>query len=683
MWTTVNQVDLTDAIDPDSFEVTSTLSDPLPRCKFKIDDPGCLINLDTQQEIIVWDETGGTNMVPAINLILNPFIYTLGAGSNWTASGPNSGLILSASPSNYSATATLANAPLGLGQQQQQTLLGDILPGITYCFSWRSKITTTFVGAVAFAGIDFLDSSGAVISGASSTTNYTTTGGVETRQSITTTAPSNAAFALVRWGINVTSATNSGAIQWGFGTTLKTQFMLEPCMFVKKGVAYPTYDCSFIIIENSLCVGMPDGTASRRCRVFTGYIDDLIATYNGNNRVWEVQCAGTGAILENVNLLNINVADGTYDDTIINNIVSTSYQGLLSTSAMWTSAPPTTVQRGIQVASESYADQTFRDILNSLADQSGYIFYVDPYFYLHYSPLYWDVAAVEISVDNPDYVKTFPPVEYSIERDGTALKNRVKVTGASQVYPTQTDVWSGDGTKKTFPLTYSPKTLGSCSVGKVGVSGVNTFSQGYAALVDKGALQLICQNAPASGSNNVNLSYTFEAPVAASVQSLDSYARFRGYYDSKVNDTSLTSVAAAISRGLAELTKNAFPKVVISFKTDQIFTPGQIIFFTSSHDGYTREPFVCQEVTGHVLGGGENEYEVKCGAYVPTLIDVLRNTQKAVNKAQTTANTNAPVQIDLVTSDTIKYSDSISATTQTAPPAAVYGSAIYGFSSFQ
>jgi hypothetical protein len=107
------------------------------------------------------------------------------------------------------------------------------------------------------------------------------------------------------------------------------------------------------------------------------------------------------------------------------------------------------------------------------------------------------------------------------------------------------------------------------------------------------------------------------------------------------------------------------------------------MFFTSAHDNYSRQPFVIQEIYIHCLGGGQNEWTVTAGAYIPNAIDTIRNSIKAINKAQTTANTNAALQIDLVVSDTLAYSDKLTVTPVSSPAAAVYGISIYGFSSFQ
>ena len=209
---------------------------------------------------------------------------------------------------------------------------------------------------------------------------------------------------------------------------------------------------------------------------------------------------------------------------------------------------------------------------------------------------------------------------------------------------------------------------------------MNTLgSGGIVALIDKANMQLIFQTAPASGTNNVVCTYTYEAPVT--VQVIDQNAANTpvapGYaqpnYDSKVNDTNLTSLVAATTRGLAELSKASSPKTIITLKTNRYTQPGYISFLSATLSGILNQPFTVQQCDGSYLGNGINEFAYTLGAYQANLIDHIRNANKTSNRSTTTSNIYAPQQIDVVVSEFVAYSDKVTATVQPLYATGVYG----------
>src|SRR5712692_7874508 len=95
------------------------------------------------------------------------------------------------------------------------------------------------------------------------------------------------------------------------------------------------------------------------------------------------------------------------------------------------------------------------------------------------------------------------------------------------------------------------------------------------------------------------------------------------------------------------------------------------------------QPYVCQQVDLTYLGNGLAEFSYTLGAYRPTLLDHIRNANKAVNRSKTTSNVNTPQQTDLVFSDTAQYSDSLSFTLTPPNPGnydastSIYGTTTY------
>lgn len=685
MWTVINSFDRTAQVQRD-IAIQASATDPLARLDFTLKDPGSHITLQEVQEVLVFDENtknlDGTTAIPAYNAVINVFLANTGGGPTqvpgaWSTSGTNLSLFAWTDDhlGNRNVVMTFSNSAVGSGLAYQNVLAGNVQPGQSYMFSCNVTGGGTITNIQSLVELIWLDSS---LSPISTLQDVRTPPTSTTRIAVSGVAPSNAYAIQVVFGGQSTNATNSGTI------TFDTP-QCEPMWFASsQGISYPTPPCNAGDANSTV---LPDGSSTRTCRVFAGYIDDLYDEYAGVNRTWTVSCAGPGSVLENQNLISINYSVPTYDDVIINNILSTYYVNILSSGSPRQQAPPTTVQRGALMDSLSINDGTFREILNGLADTSGYIFYVDNYYYLRYQPLYWDVTPITIS-DSPDYITSYPPQDYKLQRDATAIKSRVKVVGGKFLAPAIPDTFSGDGTTKVFNLSFQPYNIaGNVTVGgsgvKTGIKGVNTLNVGgYLALVDKGGQTLTFQNAPAAGTNNIVLTYTYEAPVAVVVQSLDSYAKYKRWFDSKVNDSTLTSLKAATNRGLSELTKYAFARPILTLKLQRLIYPGTTVLFTSSHDGYTSQPFTVQTMRITTLGGGIYIYEYQCGFYNPTFVDHLRNVHKALNRSQTTANVTAAVQTDLVSSDnTIHYTDSVSVTTGGTGPY-VYGTAKYGYSSY-
>lgn len=702
MWTTINQFDLTPHIDPQGFEVFLGVNDDLPSLKFDLDDNGSLINLAEGQEVIVWDETAldvvtGLTMIPAMNLLTNEDLYsaTSSPGSPWTSTGTLSGIINSNTTLLFEVDMIFNNSALGSGYFQQITQANYCKPGMAYCFSYLVKIDAPLTNANAVVNIMFLDQAQNVISGTTVTDTFSSTpSNLYQRRSITSAvAPSNAYYVQVQIGGQTTvGGTNSGTIRYGQNQNTNANTMLEPVLFAAtQGVSYPTPSVGYYLPGSGAV--MADQTTSRRCRIFTGYIDHLEVEYiGGNNRVWHVSCTGPGWVLESVNLLNAEYTTATYDNVIIGNFLTNNYANILAapTSPLFNTTQPEIIQ-GALIDANTYVDKTLREVLNTLADTAGFLYWVDPYFHLHYVPAYWTVANATFDTDanTQDYKTIFPPRDFKLTRDLTQIKNRIKVIGAQLDQAIQ-QPFSGNGTTKTFTLNATPHIITSVTVGgvaqQVGVQGVATNGAGgVTALYNPNTNQLIFNTAPATGTNNILVNYTSPQPVSVQVQNLDSYAKYGNkWWDGKVNDSSLASVATAHLRGLAELSKYAYSLVTLTFKTDQFITAGQIILVTSTKDGYSApSPFLVRKVTGRYLGAGQNEYEIEAGPYQPDVLDHFRNLHKAVNRSQGVANQLTPVSVYIISDDTgASYTESFTTTTQTSNGLYIYGQAVYGYSSF-
>jgi len=690
MYVTIGGVDYTDVISqsetPENvsgsnyIHIQGALSDPNTTNEFIVEDINQTISLQDFMEVIVWDENApalnGIATVPAMNYALNPLLINTGGAepSNWTVGGTlGSGVW---SYPQEQAVITFANTTSGTALQQQTTLINKVVAGVEYMISVYMTGGGTISNIQALLQITFTDINGNTLGSVISQT-YTPTSS-EQHISLSGTAPANAVFAIMAFGGQPTvSGTNSGTI-----TFSSVQF--EPMWFADKGVNYPTPDCNF---GQANSIILPDGTCSRACRIFTGYIEDLKNYYVGTQRYYDVNCAATSKMLETLGLINISYSNA-YDTYIINDLLTNSYSsiyaGILSTGQQNQFAPASTIVQGTLTPDITYTDNFLKDVLNGLSDTSGSLFYVDQYYYIWYVPPYWIAAAVSLS-DNPDFVTTFPYHDFNVEYDGSTMGNRIKVEGNKQNATAVDDTFSGDGVTTTFDLTLPPYTVQSVTIGGVkqttGVYGVDTFSTsrlgGYKALVNKQQQYILFKTAPVSGSNNIVVEYTYEDAVIAQVLSPDSYAKYGRWFDRKVSDSNLTSTTAAKNRGLAELTKYAFSRTIPTFSTYDLFIPvGATVLLTCEGEGWTSQPFTVQTFETVPQGAGVYKYNYTAGSYNPTLIDHIRNLNKSLNRSTTTANVQVIVTIDAALFDTLSYSDATSATVQQTNPYNNYRAAV-------
>lgn len=658
----------------DTIQFAANISDTLPRVDFDIWDQGGTMSFDIGQEVILWDENaprinnGATPSPPSQNYIINP-VFGFGS-ANWTDA--SSGHITF---SSFTAILTFSNLAVNPYWIYQNTLRGYAHPGMQYMLSCYVT-EASLVNGNAFLTIFFLDANGNGISSFVNTFTPTTT---NTRYNISAVAPANAMFIQVQVGGNATNATNSGTITF-------SSVQLEPMWFTDPSfgpISYPTPDLNFTQVS---CYLLPDNTSSRYARFFAGFIDDWKVEWDGKLRIWHISCAGSQALLEN-GLIN-GVFTSQYDDQIIASVIGTYFNNVITTIAPNLTSPNPVV-RGVLMDDQNYTDNTFREVMNGLSDSSTYMYYLDPYYRLFYNPPFYSAASFGFS-SSPDNISTFPYYDYSLEKDGTQRKRRLKIIGGHFDNAAITDTFSGNGSATVFsPLSQYPKTITSVSVGgvqyKTGTTGRDTFnSGGFAALVDKVNKTLTFSSAPASGTNNIAITYTYEAMVVTQVLDQDASnppvapAYAIPTYDSKVNDTNLISTTTANTRGLAEVSKYAAPKTIVRCKAQKYVPIGFIIYFTATLDNIINQPYVVQQVHGRYLGNGINEFDYQLGYYQPTLLDHIHNANKALNRSPTTANVNTILQVDLAVQEPIVYSEKVMVTANTAQSAGVYGTAKWG-----
>jgi hypothetical protein len=665
MYTVLDNFDRTNNVPFDTIKFSQFLGDSASKLDFSIDDVGSLITASSFMEVSLWDETTSAG-VPAVNLESDP---TLISSGGHILAGTLSGILSFVS---NTVRMTFSNNIVGNGFVQDQIDYGYVHPGQKYMFSIYVQ-ATTLVNAQAEIKIDWLDGYGNILAGGLTSTFTPTT---RTRHNLSGTAPAGTQAAYIYYGGLTSSTTNSGTITYD-------TVQMEPMWFATtQGVSYPTADCNPSVVT---CYTMPDATTSRACRLYSGYVNDVQRVYDGPNRTINVSCAGPDAILDaggqNGDASSINLTfSNSYDDQIISTIQSTYFPGLLSIGAPNTSLPASVV-RGAFFTNVSYSDNSFRDILNALIDQSGFSYYVDPYYRINYTPLFYNEAAFALTDATPDNVTTFNYHDYTYEEDATQIKWQVKVLGGNFIAPAISDTFSGNGSNKVFTLSQQPLDVKYVTVGganqKAGISGVNTFVQGYAVLIDKANLQMTFNTAPPNAANNTIINYTYQSPVSVNVLNQET-DNMPPAFVQKVNDSSITDLTTATLRGIGELVKYSKPRILPQFAANEYIQPGYAVFFTSTADGIVNEPYIVYQVDGACLGNGKNEYTYTVGAYNPTVVDHLRQHNKNLNKSTTTANVYSALQTDLVFVEKVQYSEAAITFTAITSSPNVYGTGVWG-----
>jgi hypothetical protein len=158
------------------------------------------------------------------------------------------------------------------------------------------------------------------------------------------------------------------------------------------------------------------------------------------------------------------------------------------------------------------------------------------------------------------------------EWDGTSIRNRILVQGATQTImsPTTgaaTDTFLGNGYNTSFPLRYSATGSPTLKVNGVQtsvtvVSGGGSTSAAWSIQQNAfGGWFLIAASAPAAGTT-IQIWYNYDVPIVAQANDLNSQATYTGpnggIFAEFISDSSLTTTPMALARAMRERTEYNF-----------------------------------------------------------------------------------------------------------------------------
>jgi hypothetical protein len=152
--------------------------------------------------------------------------------------------------------------------------------------------------------------------------------------------------------------------------------------------------------------------------------------------------------------------------------------------------------------------------------------------------------------------------------DGTSIRNRILVQGATQTVTTNlkgapTDTWRADGTQMAWPLRGSLSGSPTLKVGGIAVSvtvvtGGGTAGGAWVAEQNViGQWFLVAATAPANGTV-LQFWYNYQVPLVAQASDYASQATYSGVFSEFISDTSLTTAPMAKARAQQSRTEYAF-----------------------------------------------------------------------------------------------------------------------------
>ncbi len=614
------------------------------------------------EDDLVWlDETDATGW-PTCNLLTNPSFevpYAAnGVANGWAlyaTSYAGISVYQSGSPL-YGYTAQLISISnvanrAGMNIEQQWTLPTDehgvALTAQPYYFSVYLRTLTAFHNANILVNIDWYTSAGAYLSTVSSGpvpgnlpsyTRYTASG----------YAPATAGSAYAYVNIATNHATNSGTLlidcaQVEYATFGSARAPGRGTLTAIQAGLYPTTYCD--ATRPGCYTDRISGLAYRQLRVFGGYVKHLKWDWSQSPEA-EITITGVeyGVILQEAPA-NLVIANQTDVAAIAAAVTYAQNQGYLAGLDA-----TTYVQQLATINAQVFSWQTTKTVLNAIANQTGGIYWVDPYLYLHYGSANALSAPFALSA-TPDLQLTFPMVGFTLEADSTNSATAAICQGTTQTSAPQNYAATGDGSTVTWTINNSDPINAVTSVSvagvglQVGVSGYDTLgANGVTVLADYAGGTLTFATAPANGAA-IAAVFTFEAPALGEVHNF-AVEGVKGAIRRKIlfyaQHPELGSLQSVIDRASGDLASYSKPTAVGTVTVTSPPAPsgvplrvGQAISITYPPAGIAGQYYLIQEVMTTVGGNGFVQRTLTLGAYRPDLTARLAQMQQESVQGET------------------------------------------------
>lgn len=312
-------------------------------------------------------------------------------------------------------------------------------------------------------------------------------------------------------------------------------------------------------------------------------------------------------------LHNVIIND-VYTNREVSTIVSSSVDGVAYYVAQFgidaAAVQVTTATLDVMKVSQKTGFQLMTDLLDVV---KGNTFYVDVNKSLHFEPQSYSSTGKTLTSGTGRNINT-----YSFVSDFKQQANRVTVYGAPQYFKTDTagtaqDTLDGDGSTKTFQLTFTPES----PLTLVKVGGV-TYTEGGGGSdptknfsVDYALSKITFVTAPAVGTGNIQAWYNYNKSILASDYNAASIAT-NGLKETVIFDQDLTSTQAARTLATAQVKYLSDPRAIIRIQTSgKLATsakPGQSVVVNIPKAGLVDAEYNIAELT---YVWGKNGYKAE------------------------------------------------------------------------
>ena len=279
------------------------------------------------------------------------------------------------------------------------------------------------------------------------------------------------------------------------------------------------------------------------------------------------------------------------------------------------------------------------DVMQTLADQNQFFWYIDYDRDIHFFPTETNNAPFGLTATSNNFN------DLSISLDASKIVNRQTVRGATETSSTKTqqDI-PGDGTKREWSLRNKFRNLsiltdtgGGFATQSVAIEFIYSDTGSYRYFSNfnaQSARSGVSTSTLASGSV-IRFRYHEIIPIItqakdnASITALKSLLGNDGIFDGRtITDKSLKSRVEAEATATAEIAKYSNPIITANFSTNyEGLRSGQLIRITDSTTGRNIDQnFVIQKVKVRATSeeDGVNEYDVKCASTVFGIIEFLQ-----------------------------------------------------------
>lgn len=204
---------------------------------------------------------------------------------------------------------------------------------------------------------------------------------------------------------------------------------------------------------------------------------------------------------------------------------------------------------------------------------------------------------------------------FSYEWDGTSVRNRIFVQGATQIvqygsYRTATpvDTWMTDGTQRSWPLRYifsSSAVLtvnGTVTPVTTVQAGASFTGTGWTVAQNSIGAWFLTNTGAVAGGQTLKFWYNYQIPIIAQANDTASQALYTGpnggVFSEYISDTSLTTVPMAQARAFTQRQEYAFVVERASFTT----TPEWVGWVRAGQTFKLTTPFVPNASSSYTYG---------------------------------------------------------------------------------